>query len=52
MSYLVFFMVMELRFVCRVRGGGVFTGQVVKSGFVPPIHHHTYNTPFLFYNTQ
>lgn len=31
--------------------GGAFTGQVVKSGFVPPIHHHAYNTHFLFYNT-
>lgn len=36
----------------RSVGEGLFTGQVVKSGFVPPIHHHTYNTPFLFYNAQ
>lgn len=45
-------MVMGFSFVCRVWGDGAFTGQVVKSGFVLPIHHHTYNTPntasFLF----
>lgn len=43
-----FFVVMKVSFVCRVQGwrGGVgvvggFTRHVVKSGFVPPIQHHT-----------
>lgn len=48
LCYNCFFpVVMEFSFVCSV-GEAAFMGQVVKSGFVLPIHHHIYNAPFLF----